>query len=201
MHYSDDFFAAAQQLINAGRFIDQKGWVPATSGNFSVRLADDSIAITVSGKQKGHLTADDIMLIDAEGHSLDGKQPSAETLLHTSLYQRYPAVHAVLHPHSMSATLISKRYPERVVLENYELLKALPGISTHACSVVIPVFANDQTISRLAACVSEYLDHNDAVNAYLIAGHGLYTWGATVQDSLRYLEALDFLFECELRLQ
>jgi methylthioribulose-1-phosphate dehydratase len=200
MNYSPEFFAAAQQLINAGHFIDQKGWVPATSGNFSARLPDGTIAITVSGKHKGHLTPDDIMLIDAEANSLDGKKPSAETLLHTSLYQHFPAANAVLHPHSLNATLISKLFTSNVTLENYELLKALPDIDTHESTVVIPIFENDQTISRLAACVSRYLEHNTPVYAYLIAGHGLYTWGASVQDSLRYLEALDFLFECELRL-
>lgn len=200
MNYSHDFFDAAQQLIAAGRFIDQKGWVPATSGNFSMRLADGTIAITVSGRHKGQLTFDDIMLIDAHANALDGKKPSAETLLHTSLYQRYPAVRAVLHPHPLNATLISKLFSNAITLQNYELLKALPGITTHASEVVIPIFENDQTISRLAACVNRYLDDNSAVHAYLIAGHGLYTWGASVQDSLRYLEALDFLFECELRL-
>ncbi|MDX5299004.1 MAG: class II aldolase/adducin family protein, partial [Gammaproteobacteria bacterium] len=33
---------------------------------------------------------------------------------------------------------------------------------------------------------------------YLIRGHGLYTWGATMDDCLRHVEALEFLFECEL---
>ena len=92
MKYSDAFFTAAQQLIDAGRFIDGKGWVPATSGNFSVRLPDGTIAITVSGKHKGQLQLDDIMLIDADAHSLDGKKPSAETVLHTSLYKRFPDI-------------------------------------------------------------------------------------------------------------
>jgi methylthioribulose-1-phosphate dehydratase len=200
MNYSNEFFKAAQQLIEAGRFIDHQGWVPATSGNFSARLSDGTIAITVSGKHKGHLTPDDIMLIDGDANALDGKQPSAETLLHTALYQRYPDVNAILHPHSLNATLVSKLFGTAITLQDYELLKALPGIDTHACQVIIPIFENDQTISRLAACVNHYLDHNTRVYAYLIAGHGLYAWGASVQDSLRYLEALDFLFECELRL-
>ncbi|NOT85037.1 MAG: methylthioribulose-1-phosphate dehydratase, partial [Methylococcaceae bacterium] len=70
MKYTSEFFAAAEHLIDAGRVIDQKGWVPATSGNFSVRLSDGTIAITVSGKHKGHLSVDDIMLIDREANSL-----------------------------------------------------------------------------------------------------------------------------------
>lgn len=200
MTYTNEFFEAAAQLIAAGRFIDQKGWVPATSGNFSVRLSDGTIAITVSGKHKGHLTPDDIMLIDIDANALDGKKPSAETLLHTTLYARYPTINAILHPHPLNATLITKLFDKAITLKNYELLKAFSGIETHACEVTIPIFENDQTISRLATCVNDYLDHNEPIVAYLIAGHGLYTWGCSVQESLRYLEALDFLFECELRL-
>ena len=200
MKYSEAFLNAAQQLIDAGRFIDSKGWVPATSGNFSARLPDGIIAITVSGKHKGQLQLDDIMLIDADANSLDGKKPSAETVLHTSLYKRFPDIQSILHPHSLNATLISRLFKSEIVLENYELLKALAGITTHESRVVVPIFDNDQNIPRLAEQVEQYLDKHAACHAYIIAGHGLYTWGNSVQETLRHLEALDFIFECELRL-
>lgn len=197
---SDEFHRLADQLIAAGRFIDHKGWVPATSGNFSAKLGDGTIAITVSGRHKGHLTRDDIMLIDGEGCSLDGKKPSAETLLHTSLYKRYPGIGAVLHPHSISATLAPRLFGNQIVLENYELLKALSGIDTHETRIQVPIFANDQNIPRLAAVVEDYLDQHGDIHAYIIAGHGFYTWGPSVDATLRHLEALEFLFDCEIRL-
>jgi methylthioribulose-1-phosphate dehydratase len=197
---TDEFFSRADELIAAGRFIDSKGWVPATSGNFSAKLSDGTIAITVSGKHKGHLQRDDIMLIDAEGCSLDGQKPSAETLLHTALYQRYPQVQAILHPHSINATLAARLFKHEMVLEDYELLKALSGIDTHESRITIPIFANDQNIPRLAIAVDEYLDQHGDIHAYIIAGHGFYTWGGSVAETLRHLEALEFLFDCEIRL-
>lgn len=200
IHDTDEFSRKADELIAAGRFIDSKGWVPATSGNFSARLSDGSIAITVSGRHKGRLQPDDIMRVDAAGQSLDGKKPSAETLLHTSLYRRYPDVHAVLHPHSMNATLAARIFGHELVLENYELLKALTGIDTHESRAVIPIFANDQNIPRLAAEVDDYLDRHGDIHAYIIAGHGFYTWGPSIDATLRHLEALEFLFDCEIRL-
>jgi methylthioribulose-1-phosphate dehydratase len=200
MNDNDAFLNAAQQLIDAGRFIDSKGWVPATSGNFSARLPDGTIAITVSGKHKGQLKPDDIMLIDADANSLDDKKPSAETILHTSLYKRFPDIQSILHPHSLNATLISRVFKSEIVLENYELLKALWGITTHESRIVVPIFANDQNIPRLSELVEQYLDNHEVCYAYIIAGHGLYTWGSSVQETLRHLEALDFLFDCELRL-
>lgn len=190
----------ARELITAGRYIDSKGWVPATSGNFSARLSDGTIAITVSGKHKGRLEMEDIMLIDAHGQSLDGKRPSAEALLHTAIYRRFPDIGAVLHPHSLNSTLISKLFKDEVVLEDYELLKALADIDTHETRTVIPIFTNDQDIQRLSQRVDDYLDSNGPIHAYIIAGHGFYSWGGSVDDALRHVEALEFLFDCELRL-
>jgi len=86
------------------------------------------------------------MLIDADANSLDGKKPSAETVLHTSLYKRFPDIQSILHPHSLNATLISRLFKSEIVLEDYELLKALCGITTHESRVVVPIFANDQNI-------------------------------------------------------
>lgn len=200
MTIDDGFQDAADQLIAAGRVFDRKGWVPATSGNFSVRLGDGRLAMTVSGAHKGRLERGDIMLIDCDGVSLDGKQPSAETLLHTMLYRRFPHIRSVLHAHSLYATLLGRIAKDRIELENYELLKALPDIATHAAQIVVPVFANSQNIAQLADSVNSGLDHADGVHAYLIAGHGCYTWGKSVAATLKQMEALEFLFECEFRL-
>jgi methylthioribulose-1-phosphate dehydratase len=198
-NYSEQFYHLADELISAGKAIDSKGWCPATSGNFSARLSDGTIAITVSGKHKGHLQHADIMLIDAKGNPLDSKVPSAETLLHVQLYQRFPDVNAVLHPHSLNSTVISKQDKKKISLKNYELLKAFSGITTHESRMVVPIFANNQNIVELAEEVDDYMDSHDEIYAYLIAGHGLYTWAGSVDETLRYLEALDFLFACELR--
>jgi methylthioribulose-1-phosphate dehydratase len=201
MSAENEFNSLAEQLIEAGRIIDSRGWVPATSGNFSARLSNGNFAITVSGKHKGHLQTDDIMQVDMHGISLDGKKPSAETILHTALYNRYPEIHCILHPHTLHATLISRLFTTACILENYELLKAFDGITTHESRVIIPIFSNSQDIPSLAAKVDDYLDQNGKIYGYIIEGHGLYTWGSTVDDTLRHLEALDYLFECELRLQ
>lgn len=200
MKNSIEFNEKSQQLIEAGRIIDLKGWVPATSGNFSARLSDNSIAITVSGKHKGQLNTDDIMLIDKEGHSLDGNKPSAETLLHTALYRRFQDAQAILHPHSINSTLLSRLFKQEIILRDYELLKALQDIDTHETEIRIPIFPNDQNIPRLAESVDRYMDIHSSIHAYIIAGHGFYVWGKSVKDTLRHVEALEFLFDCEIRL-
>ncbi len=200
-HNEIDFARHAQDLVEAGRLLHEKGWVPATSGNFSARLDDTSMAITVSGRHKGKLTLNDIMLADMQGNSLQaGCKPSAETHLHTQLYRRYHEVGAVLHTHSMNATLLSRLNDTALLLEDYELLKAFSGITTHASKITIPIFPNDQDIPRLANKVEAYMSSNPRIQGYLIAGHGLYTWGQDVAETLRHMEAFEFLFACELKL-
>jgi methylthioribulose-1-phosphate dehydratase len=197
---NNEFQQRSQELIDTGRFIHDRGWAPATSGNFSCRLTSGRIAITVSGRHKARLGFNDIMLIDAEGRSLDGRKPSAETLLHTALYRRFPKVGTVLHPHSPGATLVSRLFRDALVLEDYELLKALAGINTHKTRITIPIFPNDQNIARLASKVDDFLELHGDIYGYLIAGHGFYTWGATIDDALRHVEALEFMFDLEARL-
>lgn len=73
----DEFHHYAQELVEAGRQLYAQGMVPATSGNFSTRLSDGALAITVSGRHKGKLSSRDIMRVEADGESLDGWRPSA----------------------------------------------------------------------------------------------------------------------------
>jgi methylthioribulose-1-phosphate dehydratase len=196
-----NFAQQAQMLVEMGKTLYQMGMVPATSGNFSARLDDGNIAITVSGRHKGHMTKDDIMLIDASGKPLEGRRPSAETLLHVQIYQHFPEANVILHPHSVNATLLSRLQTGHLQLQDYELLKAFPGIDSHECKVTVPVFANDQNIERLAGKVESYMQQADVIHGYLIAGHGFYTWGASAEDVMRHVEAFEFLFECELQLR
>ncbi|MCU1753368.1 methylthioribulose 1-phosphate dehydratase [Pseudomonas sp. FSL R10-1350] len=189
------------EIIEAGRFLYGRGWSPATSSNYSARLSATEALLTVSGKHKGQLGIDDVLATDLSGNSLEpGKKPSAETLLHTQLYSWRPEIGAVLHTHSVNATVLSRLTPgDSIEFEDYELQKAFSGVSTHESTVRVPIFDNDQDIERLAAKVQPWLEaHPDCVG-YLIRGHGLYTWGARMSDALRQIEAFEFLFECELK--
>lgn len=193
----------ADEIIAAGRFLYGRGWSPATSSNYSARLSASEALLTVSGKHKGQLGRDDVLVTDLQGNSLEaGKKPSAETLLHTQLYQWRTDIGAVLHTHSVNATVLSRATAaNELVFEDYELQKAFTGTTTHESQVRVPIFDNDQDIARLAAKVQPWLEQHPDCVGYLIRGHGLYTWGAQMSDALRQVEAFEFLFECELKMR
>jgi methylthioribulose-1-phosphate dehydratase len=181
----------------------QRGWVPATAGNFSLRdLASGRIHISASGLDKGRMTPADLLELDAYGGIVRGPgKPSAETGLHLVIYGDRPEVNAIAHVHTIWNTLLSARCAPAgcVTIRGYELLKALSGVESHEHEERLPVLANSQTYTELCDHLAAALAQNPATHGVLLSAHGLYTWGKSVAEARRHLEALEFLFEVEAR--
>lgn len=172
-----------------------RGWVPATSGNFSVRLPEGTVLITPSGADKGALRPEQLIELGTDGRPLcAGALSSAETGLHLARYRADPQVGAVIHVHSTHSVLVSRRFGLRVVLQDFELLKAFVGFVTHEAAMVVPVLDNHQDMGVLAPLAEQALRDCAPTWAYLLRGHGLYTWGPTLSVAERHAEALDVLF-------
>lgn len=195
--------AITDALISAGQLLHQRGWVPASGGNFSARLSEDQLLMTASGCHKGELSSSDFLVVDGNGDARPNqtRKTSAETLLHCAVYKADPHAAAVLHTHSVPATLLSRALEDRVTLQGYELLKILDGISTHEVEVEMPIFDNDQNMTRLATVVGEAMARGKARHGFLVRGHGLYAWGSSVAEARYRVEALEFLFDCEWQSQ
>ncbi|WP_068082549.1 methylthioribulose 1-phosphate dehydratase [Novosphingobium rosa] len=190
-----DFTSAAATILQVGKRLDARGLAPAGAGNYSLRLDDGSIAITVSGAHKGKLTQDQVMRVDARGVALDHRKPSAETLLHALIYAQDAGAGAVLHTHSIAGTVLSRALAGRdaIVLEGYEVQKAFPGVTTHDCAVAMPLVDNTQDMPALAEQLKPLLG---AMPAFYIRGHGLYAWGPTMEQAEVVAEACEFLLAC-----
>jgi methylthioribulose-1-phosphate dehydratase len=193
----------AESLCATAQWCYARGWVPATSGNFSVRDRSASrMLISPSGLDKGVMTRADLLETDLDGRPADpARNPSAETSLHTVIYRQRQDAYAILHVHTIWNTLLSGRFAESgyVTLDDYELLKGLAGVTTHEYMERVPILKNSQDYgllgANLAAAVSEFAH----AHGVLLSRHGLYTWGKSVAEARRHLEALEFLFEVECR--
>ena len=77
------------------------------------------------------------------------------------------------------------------------MLKGLDGVTTHEHREWVPIVDNDQDMARLAERRPRRArrDRDARVHAFLLRGHGLYTWGATIDDAERHVEILEFLLE------
>ncbi len=185
-----------QELVSLSHDFYRRGWSLATSSNFSARIDQDCFIITASGKDKGSLSINDFVMVNLQQPVPE--KASAETLLHATLYNLIPQTFCVLHTHSVCATFLSLKQPE-IVLEGYEMLKALSGVSTHRHLEVIPVLPNLQDLLALSEDIRRLLKHQPNIHAFLIAGHGLYTWGESIFKTRTQLEVLEFMLECECK--
>ena len=194
------FPTTAPALAAVGRRFYQRGWVLGTSGNFSAVVAEQplTIAITASAVHKGTLRTEHLLQVDGGGTVIGAsrRSPSAETLLHLEIIRRRRAG-AVLHTHSVWATMLSDRHAADggLAIEGYEMLKGLRGVPTHEHREWIPIVDNDQHMPRLAEVVGGVLEREPDCHAILLRRHGLYTWGTTLADAERHVEVLEFLWE------
>ena len=201
MPSEESFASLAQQLAEIGRQSYARGWTFGTSGNFSAVVSREPLrlAITTSGVDKGLLNASQIVQIDETGRVLGGGagKPSAEARLHVAVARaRGVGAGAVVHTHSIWSTILSDAAADGgVVIEGYEMLKGLDGVSTHQHREWLPIIENTQDWAIAAAEVEQLLRANPKAHGFLIRRHGLYTWGRDLAAAKRQMEILEFLFE------
>ncbi len=190
----------AQALVDTARLFGERQWCAATGGNFSARVDTAHCLITRSGCDKARLQVEDLITCTLEGAALDtAHRPSAETALHTGLYRLDADIGAVLHTHSMNATVLSRQAGDTLGWHGFEMQKAL-GNRSHEQRIELPVFDNDQDMDALAARLAEQWPQPGVRQpGFLVRGHGLYAWGRDVDEARRHVEGFEFLFACLLQ--
>ena len=193
------FLQIAEHLSQVGRELYARGWAMGTSGNFSAVVTRDPLrlAITSTGIDKGALRAEQIVQIDEFGEVLEGSlRSSAEAKLHL-LIAKHLGADAVLHTHSIWATMLSEREAAQggLTLQGYEMLKGLRGVATHEYQEWLPIVDNSQDMAVLGHAIQASLERYPYCHGVLIRGHGLYTWGRDLAEAKRHVEILEFLLE------
>ncbi|MEV6555302.1 S-methyl-5-thioribose-1-phosphate isomerase [Nocardia sp. NPDC051756] len=188
-------------IADIARGLYQRGWMPGTAGNISVRTGDTAV-ITGSGLSKGELTEHDmvtVLVADSTPTAGNSRKPSAETTIHTAAY-RTTSAQAVVHIHPPFATALATRFgtPDAVTIlriTDYELIKGLGG--TDPAVIDIPVFPNWADVPRIGADIERYLaEHPAAPPILCITGHGITAWGDNISQARDRAECLEAL--CEL---
>ncbi len=222
-HWDDTSASARRALSDAGRWIDARGWCPATGGNFSSRLPSlrrdqsdlvetqpESViqrcVVTASGRHKGALTESDYLEVDLFGAPLVSGltvRPSAETLVHVMLYRLSPEIGAILHTHSIPNTVLSLIEPtSRLTIEGFEMQKSLSGQQDHTTPTTLEIFDNTQDMEALAREVKARWALREGLRwGLLVRGHGVYVWGRDIDEARRHLEGVEFLLSCMLELE
>jgi methylthioribulose-1-phosphate dehydratase len=102
-----------RELVRVMGGIHRRGWCDGTSGNFScvIRAEPLKLLMAPSGVQKGAVGPEELIEVDAQGRVVAGQgRASAETALHLAIVA-VTGAGAVLHTHSLAATLLSGHGP------------------------------------------------------------------------------------------
>lgn len=202
---AEEFQEHGRRLCQVVSELHSAGWAQGTGGNMSITCGHEPLRllITQSGRDKRRLDPrGDLVVVDSAARAVDEwpGRPSAETLLHIAIAETLGAG-STLHTHSVAATLLGEHFLPRggFTLSGYEMQKGLEGIRTHEAEVHVPVLANSQDMVALGAEVRALLRSEEGLHGFLLAGHGLYAWGSTLEEARRHVEIFEFLFECVAR--
>ncbi|MCP4727942.1 MAG: class II aldolase/adducin family protein [bacterium] len=172
-----------RQIIEAGKKLDEKGFVSSNDGNISAVIDDKTILATPTGFNKGVLKRDDLVIVDREGKKISGKyNPSSEILMHLGYYKKRPDVKAVVHAHPPYSTGF-----------------ATAGLSLEKCvfpEVILTIGAiplaqyGTPSTDELVDSISELVVECDAI---LLANHGAVTAGKDVMDAYWKMERVEHI--------
>ena len=177
------FDSAKNLIVETAQQLTVKGYLMATGGNLSVRIAGQSaMAITPSNYDYMKMIPEDICVLDFELDVLEGQlKPSVESGMHSAIYQVRPDVNAIVHTHQVYAsTLTLIRTPIPALFD--EQARFL-GRSVN----IIP-YAPSGT-GMLANTISKHVrDHN---NAYMMQNHGALVFGHDMERAVHNVEILE----------
>lgn len=192
---------AIAKMMEHARVFAGFGWMLGTSGNLSVRLADDRFVVTGTSRDKGSLGPADFLACDLEAAPVEdvGERPSSDTLIHATIYRSLADAGAIYHTHEPYSALCSERDFDRgfTRVERCSQIKAFPGLWRKPVQVDLPILENAFEVADTAAAIAAYLDasSNDErrVPGLILRAHGIYAWGATADDARRHLESIAYL--------
>ncbi len=94
-----------QEIVEVGRLMYQKGFIAASDGNISAKLAPGRILITPSGLHKGMLEPGHLLIVDEDGRIVESApadrnlKATSELPMHLEAYRQRPDITAVVHAH------------------------------------------------------------------------------------------------------
>ncbi|MEW6050732.1 MAG: class II aldolase/adducin family protein [Candidatus Zixiibacteriota bacterium] len=162
-----------QQIVQIGQRLAERQMVAGADGNISVRLPDNRVLITPSGKAKGHLVTAEIITVNLDGVKLTGKgSPSSESAMHMFVYKSRPDISACVHSHPPYVTSFAVAGEELP-------FDVLPEVVVTVGEIPLTEYAPPGTSAVPDAIAPFIADHN----AFLLRNHGLLTIGRTLEEA------------------
>lgn len=170
-----------RELTEICHLLYERNLVTATDGNVSVRVSEKHILLTPSGKNKGFLKPEEMLVVDLDGCVIEGEgKASKEFPMHRAVYLERRDVGAVVHTHPVYATafaLAGKNIPEDHLIETRMMLK----------KVALAGYATPGTL-EMAEVIAPFIADT---NAILLQNHGALAVGRDLMDAFNKMEVLE----------
>lgn len=163
-----------RNIIESSKTLLKTGLVTGTWGNLSVRLNNDQILITPSGRPYDILESEDLSLISLSGTRISGPyNPSSEWPLHVAIYQARPDIKAVVHTHSLFASACAVAHV------------SIPPIIEDLVQVVGGEIAvADYALPGTEKLAEQAVKHLGTKQAVLLANHGFVGCGSDLAEAI-----------------
>jgi len=166
---------ARKALLKCVLRLYQKGLIQLNSGNVSVRVSNEHLAITPTGISYDDMSEEDLVVIDLNGGAVEGKyKPSSETPMHTTVYKNMPDVKAIVHTHSPFALAFAT------------VGRSIPVISTEGLAVRGPIPVADYACPGTEAqgwAAIKAMKGPPYVMGTLLKNHGVLVTGASLSHA------------------
>lgn len=177
-----DHLAEQQQIVAACRTLVKQGYLMATGGNVSLRVARQNVlAITPSNRDYATMTPGDVCVLDWDLKLLAGEQPSVESNLHAAIYVARPDVKAIIHTHQVYASALALINAPIPALFD-EQVRFL-GRSVE----IIPYAPSGTGFLRKKIAKQVKNGHN----AYIMQNHGALCFGYDLKRAMHNIEILE----------
>ncbi len=171
-----------KQIVETAQELVRKGYLMATGGNLSLRIAGNSFAITPSNYDYFKMTPDDVCILDFDLNPLEGRlKPSVESAMHGAVYQVRPDVNAIVHTHQVftsTLTLIKAPIPA-LFDEQARFLGRRVDIIPYAPSGT----------GMLKNTVAKHVKNHN--NAFMMQNHGALVFGHDMERAVHNVEILE----------
>jgi ribulose-5-phosphate 4-epimerase/fuculose-1-phosphate aldolase len=179
---------ARREICRVGRSLFERGYVHATAGNISVRLADGFL-ITPTDACLGFLEPGALARVDAQGRQVGGDRASKTLALHRRIYDAAPEAGCVIHTHSTHCVALTLQPGEE---------ELLPPITPYFVMKVghVPVIPyhrpGDPAVGGLVAeRIGHYRRKGTPIRAVMLSRLGPNVWQETPARAMAVLEELE----------
>jgi 3-dehydro-4-phosphotetronate decarboxylase len=182
--------AAGAEICRVGRSLYERGYVHATAGNISVRLANGFL-ITPTDACLGTLTPERLAWVDARGMQRGGERASKTLALHQRIYAAAPEAGCVIHTHSthlVALTLQGVWSAQDIVppITPYFVMKVghVPLVPYHRPG-------DPQAAEQVAALIAAAAAQGTPIRAVMLDRLGPNVWHRTPAEASAVLEELE----------